>query len=338
MPTTLDVYFPFDSGDGASVLEDDWRKMAKNFLSSGVISGELNAFLPVGTGVDGLAVQVRSGHCWINGHFGEHTTDELLAISPNLSGSTRLDRAIIRLDTANNRIELDVLEGTTVVPTLTQTLTTYEMSLAIISVADSATAIDAGDVIDERLFAGDGTRAAGIVEWYSGLVVPDGYLPADGRAVARDQYARLYSTIFTIYGSGDGSTTFNVPDLRGRAPVGIGQGAGLTSRGLAEQFGSETHQLTEAELPSHDHTMDSSGANHRHAPGGNEANYVTFTGNILDTSRDFNLNGGGGPIDIYNTQTGTANANHTHNINDAGSDSPHANVQPSLGLMAVVKT
>lgn len=69
----------------------------------------------------------------------------------------------------------------------------------------------------------------------------------DGSAISRTTYASLYALIGTTYGSGDGSTTFNLPDLRGRVPVGVGTGAGLTARTLGATGGGET-------LPAHTHT------------------------------------------------------------------------------------
>src|SRR6185503_17406522 len=75
-----------------------------------------------------------------------------------------------------------------------------------------------------------------------------GWLPCDGTAVSRTTYAALFSAIGTANGAGDGRTTFNVPDLRGRATIGSGSGSGLTSRALGAQVGAETHQLLSGEI------------------------------------------------------------------------------------------
>lgn len=90
---------------------------------------------------------------------------------------------------------------------------------------------------------------------FAGSVVPTGWLACDGSAVSRTTYAALFAVIGTTWGSGDGSTTFNVPDLRGRTAVGSGTGSGLTARTLAATGGEETHQLTTTEMPSHTHSM-----------------------------------------------------------------------------------
>src|SRR6185437_10587695 len=72
--------------------------------------------------------------------------------------------------------------------------------------------------------------------------------------VSRSQFAALFAVIGTAFGAGDGSTTFNLPDLQGRVPVGAGAGSGLTNRVLAAKGGEENHTLSVAEMPSHGHT------------------------------------------------------------------------------------
>lgn len=79
--------------------------------------------------------------------------------------------------------------------------------------------------------------------------VPQGWLPCDGRQLAITDYPTLYQVIGTVYG-GDGSTTFALPDLRGRSAVHPGAGIAHASSG-----GSATHTLTTAELPQHTHTI-----------------------------------------------------------------------------------
>jgi Microcystin-dependent protein len=82
----------------------------------------------------------------------------------------------------------------------------------------------------------------------------DGWLLANGQAVSRTTYAALFSAIGTRYGDGDGSTTFNLPDLQGRSPIGAGSGTGLTFRDInSPHVGEETHLQTIAEMPSHAH-------------------------------------------------------------------------------------
>lgn len=98
------------------------------------------------------------------------------------------------------------------------------------------------------------------VKMFAGAIAPNGYLLCDGAAVSRSTYAALFAVVGTTYGVGDGSTTFNVPNFKGRSPVGVGQGntaqgGGLgTDRVLGAAAGAETHTLVVNEMPAHTHS------------------------------------------------------------------------------------
>jgi microcystin-dependent protein len=83
---------------------------------------------------------------------------------------------------------------------------------------------------------------------------PNGWRIADGAILLEDDFPALYSILGSYYG-GNGTTTFALPDLRGRSPMGFGQGPGLTLRDLGDQVGAEATTLTTAQLPSHSHTL-----------------------------------------------------------------------------------
>ena len=90
----------------------------------------------------------------------------------------------------------------------------------------------------------------GSIQIYSGTSVPTGYLECNGQAVSRTTYSELYKVIGTKYGSGDGSTTFNLPNLSGRIAIGSNSSYTIGSKG-----GEYTHELKIAEMPSHTHTF-----------------------------------------------------------------------------------
>lgn len=79
-----------------------------------------------------------------------------------------------------------------------------------------------------------------------------GFTPCNGDLLPISQYSALFSLIGTIYG-GDGRTTFGVPDLRGRVPLGVGHGQGLSSYSLGAKDGLEQVPLSIAQLPAHAH-------------------------------------------------------------------------------------
>ena len=117
---------------------------------------------------------------------------------------------------------------------------------------------------------GDGTVAGttltptGVVLPFAGTTEPSGWMFCYGQAISRTTYADLFAALGTTYGSGDGSTTFNLPDMRGRVAAGRDNMGGaaasrLTSTVLSASDtlgatgGTQTHVLAAGELPSHTH-------------------------------------------------------------------------------------
>lgn len=151
---------------------------------------------------------------------------------------------------------------------------------------------------------------------YAGAAAPDGFLLCYGQAISRTTYADLFGIISTTYGVGDGSTTFNLPDLRGRVVAGqddmggssanrlTGLTGGVDGDVLGGSGGAESHVLTVAELAAHSHTISQV--------------------SIQDT-------GSGTTVPLGPGGTG-------NNTATAGSDAAHNNVQPTLILNYIIKT
>lgn len=95
---------------------------------------------------------------------------------------------------------------------------------------------------------------AGTILMYAGTTAPSGFLMCDGSAVSRSTYSDLFDVIGTTYGAGDGSTTFDLPNLSGRVPMGASQTYALASSG-----GAENATLDSTSVPSHTHTVPSHG-------------------------------------------------------------------------------
>jgi microcystin-dependent protein len=83
---------------------------------------------------------------------------------------------------------------------------------------------------------------------------PRGTAAAEGQLLSIAENTALFSLYGTIYG-GDGRTTFALPDLRGRAPIGRGAGPGLSNIPIGQGGGAETHTMSVAEMPSHGHDV-----------------------------------------------------------------------------------
>ena len=90
---------------------------------------------------------------------------------------------------------------------------------------------------------------AGTVVPFAGMEVPEDWLLCDGREVSRSEYDDLYAAIGTLYGIGDGSTTFNLPDLRGRAPFGAGLGTIAQSNNFDTTFPNYVFMRLNANYP-----------------------------------------------------------------------------------------
>jgi microcystin-dependent protein len=160
----------------------------------------------------------------------------------------------------------------------------------------------------------------GTVKGWAGTVkIPMTWLSCDGSAVSRAMYPDLYALVGTSYGAGDGSTTFNLPDFRGRVVLGAGQGTGLTARAIGAIGGEEAHQLTVAELAAHNHTS----PGHNHNLISNPAGYATGANaqNVACTAA----------AGQYAGQLSTAI------INSTGGNGAHNNMQPYGVALWIIK-
>ena len=178
---------------------------------------------------------------------------------------------------------------------------------------------------------------SGSVTAFAGSVAPTGYLLCDGSSVSSTSYLDLHAVISNTYGgsayTGASGLNFNVPDLRGRFPIGSGQGTGLTNRVRGTTYGTETHTLASGNIPQM--TTGNMSANASHTHSATKPIYV-YDPNVSSAGLAAGNYVRGNDSAGINPVTSTS-VEHTHTV---GTASPTAvnHVPPSLGLNYIIKT
>ncbi len=204
------------------------------------------------------------------------------------------------------------------------------------------TGLAAGTASTDAATVGQGVPIGAMMD-FPGATAPSGWLLCAGQAISRSTYSALFAVIGTTYGAGDGSTTFNVPDLRGRVAAGKDDmggsaanrlttaGGGVDGVALGASGGAQNVTLTQAQIPAHTHSAgtlatSSAGAHSHTLPGaGSNSSTGAVAGSVPQTP-------------LISTSTDGA---HTHTITGStgsiGSGNAHPNVQPTLVLNKIIK-
>jgi microcystin-dependent protein len=277
-----------------------------------------------------VAGSVEVDNLTLNGNAITSTnTDGNITITPNGTGE---------VDITKVDIDSGAIDGTTIGANSAAAGTFTNLTASTnLTLASGATVTG---ILDEDNFASDSATAlatqqsikayiasqltastpAGVITPYAGTSAPTGYLLCHGQAVSRTTYADLFSAISTTYGIGDGSSTFNLPDLRGRVVAGqddmggtsanrlTNQSGGLDGDTLGATGGAETHTLTTAQLASHSHNISA-----------------------------VNTQASDGTLSRVRSTTEGAGAN-TRSTETEGSGQAHNNVQPTIILNYIIKT
>lgn len=152
----------------------------------------------------------------------------------------------------------------------------------------------------------------GEIRIMTGNVVPNNWALCNGQSLLIMQYPKLYSIIGTMYG-GDGMTTFALPNLQGRTPIGVGRGRNLTPRPFGESGGAQTVTLTVDQLPMHNHI----------ALCASQANTASPDEAIWATAADER-----GMPSLYSKEINATMAPFA--LTPTGGSQPHNNMQPYL--------
>ncbi|NVC95484.1 phage tail protein [Vibrio natriegens] len=192
--------------------------------------------------------------------------------------------------------------------------------------------------------SGDGSQLLGSMCAFAGNFAPRGYTLAHGQLLSIAQNTALFSILGTTYG-GDGRTTFGLPDTRGRALIGWGNGPGLTNYPLGSRGGAESVILSETQLPSHSHAASTlmsgdididgvidlhafSGKSNTKSPAGNAlagAKYATDTPDVAMS-----------PDSISFSFVAENNLTASTTVSSAGGSQSHENRMPYIAITWVI--
>ncbi|WGH75409.1 tail fiber protein [Tenacibaculum tangerinum] len=176
----------------------------------------------------------------------------------------------------------------------------------------------------------------GQITLFGGNFAPRGWAFCDGQLLAISQNTALFSILGTTYG-GDGRTTFALPDLRGRAPIGPRRGPGLSLYRLGQRGGQETHILNINEMPSHNHSVQAS-SSHLTLSTDNAVNETPAAGDVPAVSNypsgitSQKVKSFGPPNNTVNGQSIPSNTNVLNN----GGNLAHNNMQPYLAVNYII--
>ncbi len=167
------------------------------------------------------------------------------------------------------------------------------------------------------------TPYVGQIMMFGGSFAPSGYAFCNGQTVPINQNPTLYALIGTTYG-GNGTTTFNLPDLQSRLPVHQGQGTGLSNYVIGQAAGTEQVTLTSSNMPQHSHALNATTT---------QSNSPTIGASVIPgavgSTLHFYLTQGSGPAPVLYQMAGGA-------CTPAGNNLPHANLMPSLCITFVI--
>jgi microcystin-dependent protein len=160
----------------------------------------------------------------------------------------------------------------------------------------------------------------GEIRLFAGNFAPVGWALAQGQLLPIAQNSALFALLGTVYG-GDGSSTFGLPDLRGRVPVGFGTGPNLSNYNLGQKGGTETQTITVNQIPSHTHPLN-----------------ITAAAGTTDNPKGALLATGSGAT-LYSTTGAAAGTLATSAVGPAaGGGQPLTNVQPYIALNYIIAT
>lgn len=294
-------------------------------------------------GMRQVMADIRSWYedpAWINlGDTPTYSSGTVFLVATDLTARYAVGRRIRATGTTPFSVEGTISASSYSSPNTTVTVVwdsgSMDSTLSAVSLNMAQASLDRLDLenctFDTTTFEGTttflgsvvGVFPVGSVIDYAGATAPTNWLLCYGQAISRTTYADLFTAIGTTYGVGDGSTTFNIPDVRGRVIAGqddmggssadrlTNASGGVDGDVLGGTGGSETHTLTEAELAVHYH----------------------LAGNRVPNSGATYKRGSAHTVTTFSSPAGLSEASSTE---DAGSGDAHNNVQPTIIMNKII--
>ncbi len=320
---------PLANGDW-STWQNNQRSFNLHFHFQGLYEGGGWAVSAV---PDSMNVSVEKGVALVDGIEYMPSTDQEATVPASDPTDSRVDLVVLRR-AQDNSVSPVVIAGTPGGAKATKQ--PRDVALYEVTVPANAANLNGATFFDVREWATGEEPVAvlpvGSVTPYAGSTAPSGWALCYGQAISRETYADLFEAIGTTYGSGDGSTTFNLPDLRGRTPAGLDNMGGSSANRVTDAkadtlggaIGVETHTLTASEIPAHNHQQSLVAPSHYSSI---SAIVPIQSADVRSTILDL-----GTAVNIGREYS----ANKLNTQNNTGGGGAHNNVQPTFFLNYII--
>lgn len=165
----------------------------------------------------------------------------------------------------------------------------------------------------------------GVIKLFAGTYAPKGWEFCNGQLLSINRYTALYAILGTNY-AGDGQSTFALPNLGGRVPVGTGAGTAGTNYTAGEMGGQENITLTQAQIPQHTHMLQAN-------PGVGSTNESS---NAFPAGGQIQIDRSSPQLPTNSFATSGGARMHPEAIGPAGGSQPHSNMQPFIGMNYII--
>jgi microcystin-dependent protein len=343
----MTLYAPLDIQNGTYSATLDRQLLHMLFSAAGVVGASDLVVAQRAAGTN-MSVDVAAGRAVVLGTdqadqgkylcWSDAVTNVVIAAAPG-TGLSRIDLIVAKVRDAdqnggvNNDWVIQAVTGSAASTPTTPATPASSLVLATISVAASVTAIVNANIVSTQTPATSREWTVGDYKESASTTAQAGWLYCDGSAVSRSTFSALYGKVGTTYGVGNGVTTFNIPDRRGRVGVGVGT-VGTNSQptvAIGATSGEQNHTLAVSEIPAGLTVTD---PQHSHPTTGSSfiigstaaSTIFTNSGTNVDHSPAWNL-GGVGSTSLVST-----------GISVGGGGSTHNNMQPYIGVAFFIKT